>query len=200
MFVVDDIDCVTARMVGSRAELLRAPAQHSTNVDLTIWDALGKVPLFNKDLESGPVLEAVADMGEVIDRSDALLIVTPEYNQSIPGVLKNALDWASRPYGQTVLRDKPVAAVGTSPLPTGGACALADVRKVITLLGADVIEAELTVPQVHTRFNATGLLCDPQLEDQMDQLLIRIADHEREILRPRFGGRVYPKRVSSSPP
>jgi hypothetical protein len=70
--------------------------------------------------------------------------------------------------------------VGTSPLPTGGACALADVRKVITLLGADVIEAELTVPQVHTRFDAEGLICDPQLENRMDQLLTRIADHDME--------------------
>ena len=160
--------------------LLRATAQQSTTVDLTIWDALGKVPLFNEDLESGPVPEAVADMRELIDRSDALLIVTPEYNQSIPGVLKNALDWASRPYGQTVLKDKPVAAVGTSPLPTGGACALADVRKVITLLGADVIEAELTVPQVHTRFDADGLICDPQQADRMDQLPTKIADHDTE--------------------
>jgi chromate reductase len=160
--------------------LLRTTAQQSTNVDLTIWDALGKVPLFNEDLESGPVPEAVADMRELIDRSDALLIVTPEYNQSIPGVLKNALDWASRPYGQTVLKDKPVAAVGTSPLPTGGASALADVRKVITLLGADIIEAELTVPQVHTRFDAEGLICDPQLVDRMDQLIAKIADHDME--------------------
>jgi chromate reductase len=157
---------------------LRAISQQSTNVDLTIWDALERVPLFNEDLESGPVPEAVADMREIIDRSDALLIVTPEYNQSIPGVLKNALDWASRPYGQTVLKDKPVAAVATSPLPTGGASALADVRKVITILGADVIEAELSVPQVHTRFDAEGLICDPQLADQMDQLLTKIADHD----------------------
>jgi chromate reductase len=160
--------------------LLRATAQQSTNVDLTIWDALGKVPLFNEDLESGPVPEAVADMRELIDRSDALLIVTPEYNQSIPGVLKNVLDWASRPYGLTVLKNKPVAAVGTSPLPTGGAGALADVRKVITLVGADIIEAELTVPLVHTRFDTEGLICDPQLANRMDELLTKIADHDME--------------------
>jgi chromate reductase len=158
--------------------LLRATAQLSTNVDVITWNALGKVPLFNEDLESGPVPEAVADMRELIDRADALLIVTPEYNQSIPGVLKNVLDWASRPYGHTVLKDKPVAAVGTSPLPTGGASALADVRKVITVLGADVIEAELTVPQVHTRLDADGFICDPQLADRMGQLLTKIADHD----------------------
>ncbi len=77
--------------------------------------------MFDEDLESGPAPAAVADMRALIERSDAVLVVTPEYNQSIPGVLKNALDWASRPYGQTVFKDKPVAVVGTSPLPSGGA-------------------------------------------------------------------------------
>ena len=159
--------------------LMQATAQRlPANVELTVWDALGEVPLFNEDLESGPTPAAVTGMRRLIDRSDALLIVTPEYNQSVPGVLKNALDWASRPYGQTVLKDKPVAAVGTSPLPTGGASALADVKKVITLLGADVIAADLAVPQVHTRFDAQGLISDPDLADQMDQLLTKIAHRD----------------------
>ena len=126
------------------------------DVRLTIWDGLGAVPLFNEDLETGPAPDAVADMRELIDESDALLIATPEYNRSIPGVLKNALDWASRPYGQTVLKDKPVAVVGTSPLPTGGASALSDVRTALALLGADVVEADLAIGQVHTRIDAGG--------------------------------------------
>lgn len=157
--------------------LLRATTELlPANVGFTIWDGLGEVPLFNEDLESGPVPPAVADMRQLIDRADALLIATPEYNQSIPGVLKNALDWASRPYGQTVLKDKPVAAVGTSPLPTGGMSALSDVRKVITLLGAEVVEADLTIGQVHTRIDE-GRISDPELAARITELLLKVANH-----------------------
>jgi chromate reductase len=158
--------------------LLRATAMVlPAHVGLTVWDGLGGVPLFNEDLEGGPTPPAVAAMRELVARSDGLLIVTPEYSQSIPGVLKNALDWASRPYGQSVLIGKPVAAVGTSPLPTGAASALADVKKVITLLGAEVVEAELAVAGVHARFDADGMISDPDLAAQMEGLLAKLAAH-----------------------
>jgi chromate reductase, NAD(P)H dehydrogenase (quinone) len=158
--------------------LLRATTELlPANVGLIIWDRLGEVPLFNQDLESGPAPAAVADLRQLIDRSDALLIATPEYNQSIPGVLKNALDWASRPFGETVLKDKPVAALGTSPLPTGGMSALSDVRKMITLLGADVVEADLTIGQVHTRIDAEGRISDAALAARVTELLVKVANH-----------------------
>ena len=113
--------------------LLRAAIDHlPSNVGLTIWEGLGLVPPFNEDLEGGPESFGVADMRQLIGTSDALLIGTPEYNRSIPGVLKNALDWASRPYGPSALIGKPVAVVGTSPLPSAGASALSDVRKLLT--------------------------------------------------------------------
>ena len=100
--------------------LLRAAANRPpVNVRVTLWDGLEAVPLFNEDAED-PVPAGVAEMRVLIERSDAPLIVTPEYNQAIPGVLKNALDWASRPLGASVLTDMPVAVVGTSPLPSGG--------------------------------------------------------------------------------
>ena len=137
--------------------LLRATAkQLPPNIKLTIWDYLEAVPPFNEDAEGGAVPIAVADLRRLIDRSDALLIATPEYNTSMPGVLKNALDWASRPFGESVLRNKPVAAVGTSPLPTGAASALSDLHRVLTGIGAEVVEAELAVGQVHTRIDARG--------------------------------------------
>ena len=160
--------------------LLRAAAAHSPpGVALTIWGGLGDVPLFDEDLESGPAPAAVADMRALIERSDAVLVVTPEYNQSIPGVLKNALDWASRPYGQTVFKDKPVAVVGTSPLPSGGASALADVAKVLTLIGADVVDADLAVSSVHTHVDAEGRIADPELADRMGAMLVRVATRAR---------------------
>lgn len=95
--------------------LLRATAnQLSPGIDLTIWHDLEQVPPFNEDRESEPVSAAVAGLREVVARTDALLIVTPEYNGSFPGILKNALDWASRPYGTSVLQQTPIAVVGTS--------------------------------------------------------------------------------------
>jgi chromate reductase len=116
-------------------------------------------------------------MRQVIDRSDALLIATPEYNTSMPGVLKNALDWASRPYGGSVLQNKPVAAIGTSPLPTGAASALSDLKRVLTAVRAEVIEAELAIPQVHTRVDAHGSISDSELADRIRQLLVTVVTH-----------------------
>jgi chromate reductase, NAD(P)H dehydrogenase (quinone) len=157
--------------------LLRATAELlPANVRLTVWDGLGAVPLFNEDLESGPAPTEVADLRELIQRSEALLIVTPEYNSSIPGVLKNVLDWASRPFGQTVLKGKPVAAIGTSPLPSGGASALSDVERVLTLLGAAVVDARLAIGQVHTRIDAEGRFSDPELADRITELLVKVTE------------------------
>jgi len=137
--------------------LLRAAADHlPSNVGLTIWDGLESIPPFNEDLESGAAPFGVTDMRQLIATSDALLIVTPEYNQSIPGLLKNALDWASRPYGQSALIGKPVAVIGTSPLPSGGVTALSDVGKLVSLIGAHVVESALAVGSVHTRFDEGG--------------------------------------------
>ncbi len=155
--------------------LVRATAEQlPVDIAFTIWDGLGEIPLFNEDLESGPTPAAVADLRMVIERSDAVLVVTPEYNQSVPGVLKNALDWASRPYGQTVFKNKLVAVVGTSPLPSGGASALADVAKVLTLIGADVVDADLAVSGVHTRFDSGGRISDPELSDRIRELLAEV--------------------------
>lgn len=157
--------------------LLRATIDHlPPNVDLSIWEGVGGIPLFNEDLEGGPVPSAVADLREIIATSDAVLIVTPEYNQSIPGVLKNALDWASRPFGQSVITGKPIAVVGTSPLPTGAASAVSDVVRVISALKADVIDAELTIPAVHTRLDEEGRIADPELATRIGELLARVAE------------------------
>jgi chromate reductase, NAD(P)H dehydrogenase (quinone) len=163
--------------------LLRATAKRlPANVELTIWDSLEAIPPFNEDNESGPAHPAVAEMRDLIQRSDALLVVTPEYNGSLPGVLKNALDWASRPYGDSVLQRTPLAAVATSPLPSGGASALSDLRRVFTRIHADIVEADLTVPLVHTRIDAVNdLFSDPQLASQIEQLLTKVAEHAARV-------------------
>jgi chromate reductase, NAD(P)H dehydrogenase (quinone) len=155
--------------------LLRAAAyRQPINVHVTVWDGLGAVPLFNEDTED-PVPAGVAEMRRLIEGSDALLIATPEYNQSVPGVLKNALDWASRPYGKSVLTGKPVAVVGTSPLPSGAASALSDVHDVLSILRADVVRSELAIGQIHTRIDADGEISDPELAARVTELLVMLA-------------------------
>ena len=158
--------------------LLRAIAkQVPPNVGLRVWDGLEAVPPFNEDTESGPAPFAVAELRQLIERSDVLLIATPEYNTSIPGVLKNALDWASRPYKASVLENKPVVAIGTSPLPTGAASALSDLQRVLMAIHAQVIEAELAIPQVHTRIDTEGRIPDPELAARIRQLVVKVVQH-----------------------
>ena len=89
------------------------------------------------------------ELREAILAADAVLIATPEYNHSIPGQLKNALDWASRPAGQSALNGKPAAAIGASKSMFGGVWAQAELRKVLAAMGGRVIEAELGIPHAH---------------------------------------------------
>ena len=95
--------------------------------------------------------------------SDAVLIATPEYNASVPGGLKNALDWASRPFDSNVLRSKPTAVVGASPGPFGAIWAQADLRRILRTIGADVDDRELAVAGAHRALTTDGRLRDPEL-------------------------------------
>ena len=101
---------------------------------------------------------AVQALKDAIERADAVLISTPEYNHSIPGVLKNALDWASRPVADNVLRGKPAAVVGASTGLFGAVWAQAEVRKVLGAIGAEVVDRELPVMQAHAQFDEYGNL------------------------------------------
>ncbi len=158
--------------------LLRAAARDlPPEAELAIWDGLASVPPFNEDLEQGPAPAGVAALRQLIAGADAVLIATPEYNGSIPGQLKNALDWASRPRGAAVLQGKPAAAISASPSARGGAWALADLRKVLTVAGADLTGTELTVPQVHTRFSPGGRVADAALRDRLTRLIAGLAQH-----------------------
>jgi chromate reductase len=161
----------------SRALLRAAARELPPDVRLTIWDGLERVPPFNEDLEAGPAPKGVAELRRQIAGADGVLIATPEYNGSIPGQLKNALDWASRPRGAAVLEGKPAAALSASPSPRGAARALADLRKVLTVIGADLIETELAVPQVHTQVTPGGRVADPVLRDRIRQLITGLAQH-----------------------
>jgi chromate reductase, NAD(P)H dehydrogenase (quinone) len=139
-----------------------------------LWDGLKLVPPFDEDDEQDPGA-AVLELRDAIERADAVLIATPEYNASVPGQLKNALDWASRPYGATVLGGKPVAVVGVSPLPTGAARAQAQARVLLALIGAQVIDAELALARAQEQFDGIRQTCSPEHRRGLSRLLQQLA-------------------------
>ena len=159
----------------TRALLRAAASDLPPGIRLAIWEGLADVPPYSEDLEAGPVPAGVAALRALIAGAGAVLIVTPEYNGSIPGQLKNALDWASRPRGGAVLEGKPAAAISASPSPRGSAWALADLRKVLTVIGAGLTETELAISQVHTQLTQGGHIADPALRGRITALISDLA-------------------------
>jgi chromate reductase len=148
--------------------------------DLVEWDGLAGLPAFDEDMETTPPA-AVRQLLEEIEAADALLIATPEYNASLPGSLKNALDWASRPFPDNVLRNQPSAVIGASTGLFGAVWAQAEVRKVLKASGAHVVEAELPVGMADSAFTDDGALADPELAVRLDDVL---GDLVREVSAP----------------
>jgi chromate reductase len=141
--------------------LLRAAAEAAgPDVELELFEGLKAVPPYDEDDDVHPRPGSVARLNEAIARADAVLFATPEYNASIPGQLKNAIDWISRPVATNVLRNKPVAVIGASTGAFGAVWAQAELRKVLAALGARVLDLELPVPHAHTRFDEGGLTDD----------------------------------------
>jgi chromate reductase len=150
-------------------------------VDLVEWDGLAGLPAFDEDLETAPPRSVRAFLGVVAD-ADALLIATPEYNASVPGALKNALDWASRPFPENVLNGKPALVIGASTGLFGAVWAQAEVRKALAASGAVVLDAELAVAAAEGAFRADASLADPWLRTRLRALL---GDFVREVARRR---------------
>jgi chromate reductase len=149
-------------------------------VDLVEWEGLAGLPAFDEDLESTPP-PPVQDFLDAVEAADALLIATPEYNASLPGALKNALDWASRPFPDNVLREKPSAVVGASTGLFGAVWAQAEVRKVLKTSGAHVLESELPVGMADGAFGDDDALVDPDLSARLSDL---VSDLVREVAAP----------------
>jgi chromate reductase len=138
--------------------LLRAAADLlAPGAELAIFDGLKDVPPFDEDDEQEPA-PAVLELRAAIAGADALLFATPEYNHSIPGQLKNAIDWTSRPVASAALRGKPAAVIGASSGIFGAVWAQAELRKVLAAAGARVIDRELPVGSVHDAFDEAGAL------------------------------------------
>jgi chromate reductase, NAD(P)H dehydrogenase (quinone) len=138
--------------------------------DLEEWDGLRGLPAFDEDLEDSPP-EAVREFLACVEDADALLIATPEYNSSLPGALKNAIDWASRPFPENVLRHKPCVVIGASTGLFGAVWAQAEVRKALKASGADVLDEELPVGLADTAFADEDTLLDPALTERLGEML-----------------------------
>jgi chromate reductase len=163
--------------------LLRAAADLlPPGVELDVYEGLGELPLYNPDLDVEPADLAVARFRSAIEEADGILIAAPEYNGSITAVLKNALDWASRPFPNNSLRGKPVAVIGASTGLFGAVWAQAETRKVLGIIGADVIEHELPVGQADAAFGADGQLAEREqrvvLANLVDVLAARAGAQE----------------------
>jgi len=152
--------------------LLRAAARLlPSGVELALYDSLRELPPYDADRDVQPADPAVERLREAIGDADGVLIATPEFNGSIPGVLKNALDWASRPFPENALRGKPVAVIGASTGLFGAVWAQAETRKVLGIIGADVIDGELPVGQAEAAFADDGGLLDSDQRVALAELI-----------------------------
>jgi chromate reductase len=155
--------------------LLRAAAERlPAGAELVEFERLAEIPPYDFDLEAEATPEVVEQLREAMREADAVLIATPEYNHSIPGQLKNALDWASRPAGHSAMTGVPAAVVGASTGIFGAVWAQAETRKVLSALGARVLETELPMGRAHESLLDGELQLDPQQSRQLEELLAEL--------------------------
>ena len=163
--------------------LLRALAEEAPEgVEVVIWQGLKDIPPYDADDDDVPGPVTVDAFRELLRESDAVFFATPEYNSSVPGALKNALDWASRPLATNAFRNKPVAVVGASAGAFGAVWAAAELRKVLGAMGARVTDGELAVGHAHEKLDDEGILVDDEarqgLRDALDVLVAEIVPVE----------------------
>jgi len=158
----------------NRALLRAAAAALPYGAELVEWDRLAELPAYDEDLDGASAPEPVRALRGAIAAADAVLLATPEYNASLPGGLKNALDWASRPHATNPLRGKPAAVVGASTGLFGAVWAQAEARKVLRTIGAHVLERELPVRQADAAWAADGTLRDPGLRAALEELVAEL--------------------------
>jgi chromate reductase, NAD(P)H dehydrogenase (quinone) len=159
--------------------LLRAAidaAPEGVEVELFDPAAIAELPLYDQDLDDPTDPPAsVQRLRQAWAEADAILFATPEYNGSVPGGLKNAIDWASRPRLEAALTNKTVAVVGASTGQFGAMWAQADLRRILGIAGARVVGDELPVTRAHERFDAHGSLLDGELHDRLRLALQNLA-------------------------
>jgi chromate reductase, NAD(P)H dehydrogenase (quinone) len=158
-------DSFNTALLRAAAAFLPAAARMPLLTDLAL------VPPYSEEDDVEPASAPVERLRSRIETADALLIATPEYNGSIPGQLKNAVDWASRPYPDNALRRKPVAVIGASTGVFGAIWAQAELRKVLTTAGADVLDDELPIGTAEEAFAEDRTLADRELSLRLEHIL-----------------------------
>ena len=167
----------------NRALLRAAAAELRPDAELVEWDRIAELPAYDEDLDTASAPEPVRALREAIAAADAVLIATPEYNASLPGALKNALDWASRPHMENPLRGKPAAVVGASTGLFGAVWAQAEARKVLATIGAQVLERELPVGQADGAWAPDGTLLDPDLRAALGEIVRELVAQAESVFR-----------------
>jgi NAD(P)H-dependent FMN reductase len=159
-------------------QLAEAAVKHAPDgLDVEIFEGLAEVPFYDEDLDRpAPVPDPARALRDAIQRADALLLLTPEYNGSIPAALKNAIDWTSRPFGNGAIVDKPVAVVGTSSGQYGGSWAHEETRKTARIAGAHVLDnIALSIPRAAERFATTHPADDDEVTATITGILATLA-------------------------
>lgn len=150
--------------------LLRAAAEAAPEgVTVEVWEGIGDLPLYEEDLDAEGAPVSVQRLREDWSAADAILFATPEYNGSVPGGLKNAVDWASRPKGEAALLNKTVAVVGASTGQFGALWAQQDLRRILGIAGARVVGEELPVSRADQGFDEN---VHDRLRDVLEALVL----------------------------
>jgi chromate reductase len=171
-------DSHNTALLRAAAELVPPP------VELEIFDGLKAVEPYDEDDDQVAGPDGARRLRDAIEAADAVLIATPEYNSSIPGQLKNAIDWASRPLRDNALWGKPVAVVGASTGMFGAVWSQAEVRKTAAASGARVIETELPVGHAEEAFTEDGRLADTDLRDRYAEILDELIALAEQVGEP----------------
>ena len=164
----------------NRAALRAAQQLAPEGAEIEIFELDG-IPSFSEDIEREPP-EKVTELKQKVRAADAILFVTPEYNYSIPGVLKNAIDWASRPYGDSAWNGKPVAIMGASVGALGTARAQYHLRQVFVFLNMHAVnQPEVMIANASQRFDEQGNLTDEKTKELIGQLLQNLVAWTRQL-------------------
>jgi chromate reductase len=157
-------------------DLLRAAIEAAPEgVEVELWHGLGDLPLYDQDLDTTEPVESVRRLREAWGTADAILFSTPEYNGSVPGGLKNAIDWASRPVRESALTNQTVSVIGSSTGQFGAMWAQQDLRRILGAAGARVVGDELPVSRVHEKLDHQGRLLDAELYERLRLVLETLA-------------------------
>ena len=167
------------RAASHNTALLRAAAELAPDgVEVQLFEGLDRLPHYNEDHDTDDPHGEVERLREQIAAADVVLISTPEYNGSMPGHLKTAVDWASRPFGPgSSLWGKPVAVIGASVTDYGAVWAQDHLRKSLGLAGARVLDLELAIPNAANQFSPDGELTDPETRQRLAEVLDGLAAH-----------------------